>query len=123
MIFVRYAFVNLLLVLGAIKEIKLLVIVWIFSTLGFLIWSFALVSIMFAYDTTPGFVAGVAIAQLFNFTICIGFILVVFSFYQELVAKTIKEVVSTTTAAGPDPDIHHVTPPPPHSQDSVTAVI
>ena len=96
---------------------------------------------MFGYNTTAGFVAGVGIAQLFNFIIMIGyekntkrflsfqknnqpsqkigflkkvpisvltfsssanvnynlvfnsFVLVVFSFYQEMVAQTIKEVI------------------------------
>ena len=70
----RYALVNLLLVIGAKKEIKILVLVWIAFTIGFLIWSFVLVSIMFGYDTTPGFVAGVGIAQLFNFIIMIRYL-------------------------------------------------
>ena len=68
-----YALVNLLLVIAARKEIKILVLLWIAFTVGFLIWSFVLVSIMFGYDTTPGFVAGVGIAQLFNFIIMIGY--------------------------------------------------
>ena len=65
----RYALVNLLLIVGAKKEIKSLILLWIFFTLGFLIWSFVLVSIMFSYDTTPNFVAGVGMAQLCNFCI------------------------------------------------------
>jgi len=89
-----YALVNILLIVGAKKEIKSLILLWIFFTLGFLIWSFVLVSIMFSYDTTPNFVAGVGVAQLCNFCICASFILVVFSFYQELMAKTIKEVIA-----------------------------
>jgi len=88
-----YALVNLLLVIAARKEIKILLLLWIAFTVGFLIWSFVLVSIMFGYNTTAGFVAGVGIAQLFNFIIMIGFVLVVFSFYQEMVAQTIKEVI------------------------------
>lgn len=88
-----YALINVLLIIGAKKEIKLLILLWILFTVGFLIWSFVLVSIMFSYDTTAGFVSGIAVAQLFNFAICTSFILVVFSFYQDLVAKTIKEVI------------------------------
>lgn len=130
-----------MLVIAARKEIKILLLLWIAFTVGFLIWSFVLVSIMFGYNTTAGFVAGVGIAQLFNFIIMIGyekntkrflsfqknnqpsqkigflkkvpisvltfsssanvnynlvfnsFVLVVFSFYQEMVAQTIKEVI------------------------------
>ena len=70
--FFRYALINLLLVIAARKEIKSLVLLWIAFTVGFLIWSFVLVSIMFGYNTTAGFVAGVGIAQLFNFIIMIG---------------------------------------------------
>ena len=36
-------------------------------TLGFLVWSFVLVSIMLTYDTSAGFVAFIALAQLLNF--------------------------------------------------------
>ena len=34
----RYALANLLLIIGAKKEIKLLVLLWIVFTVGFLIW-------------------------------------------------------------------------------------
>ena len=61
---------NVLLIIGARKEIKFLLLLWILFTVGFLIWSFVLISIMFAYDTTPGFVAGLAVAQLVNFVAC-----------------------------------------------------
>ena len=59
----------MLLIIGARKEIKLLLLIWLLFSIGFLIWSFVLVSIMFTYDTTPRFVVGVAIAQLANFAI------------------------------------------------------
>ena len=62
-----------MLVIAARKEIKILLLLWIAFTVGFLIWSFVLVSIMFGYNTTAGFVAGVGIAQLFNFIIMIGY--------------------------------------------------
>ena len=65
----RYALANILLIIGARKEIKLLLLVWMLFSVGFLIWSFVLVSIMFTYDTTPGFVIGLAVAQLANFAI------------------------------------------------------
>ena len=38
-------------------------------TLVFIIWTFVLVSVMFGYDSTPNFVAGVAVAQLCNFMV------------------------------------------------------
>jgi len=87
-----YALVNVCLILGAAKEIRSLLILWIAFTLGFLLWTFALVSVMFAYDTTPNFVGGVAVAQLSNFAVCACFILVVFSLYQEIKQKRIKVV-------------------------------
>jgi hypothetical protein len=65
-----YALVNLFLIIGSLKEIRSLLVLWIAFTVGFLVWSFVLVSVMFAYDTTPNFVGGVAIAQLTNFAIC-----------------------------------------------------
>ena len=58
------------LIIGAIKEIRSLLLLWIAFTVGFLIWTFVLVCVMFAYDTAPDFVGGVAIAQLSNFAIC-----------------------------------------------------
>ena len=54
-------------------------------TLGFLIWSFVLVSIMLTYDTSPGFVAFIALAQLLNFAILGRYhfkMNMVLSFYQ-----------------------------------------
>jgi len=87
-----YAIVNLLLIIGAKKEIKILLLLWIAATLVFIIWTFVLVSVMFGYDSTPNFVAGVAVAQLCNFMVNLCLIVVVFSFYQELKAKTIKDV-------------------------------
>ena len=94
----RYALVNILLIIGAKKDIKILVVLWLLEsihvlfsyeprtskmisiiaciscqplqfTLGFLIWSFVLVSIMLTYDTSPGFVAFIALAQLLNFAV------------------------------------------------------
>ena len=44
-----YALVNILLIIGAKKGIKVLVILWILFTLGFLVWSFVLISIMFVH--------------------------------------------------------------------------
>ena len=122
----RYSLINLCLIIGSLKEIRSLLLLWIAFTLGFLIWTFVLVAIMFTYDTTPNFVGGVAIAQLSNFAIsgwlviiwslvswvylklCIymyiicnislfqnlpcSFILVVFSLYQEIKQKRIKEM-------------------------------
>ena len=69
-IYFRYALVNVCLILGALKEVRSLLLLWIGFTIGFLLWTFALVSVMFAYDTTPDFVGGVAVAQLSNFAIC-----------------------------------------------------
>lgn len=134
--------VNILLIIGAKKDIKILVVLWLLEsihicyeprtsrritriaciscqplqfTLGFLIWSFVLVSIMLTYDTSPGFVAFIALAQLLNFAIlgryqrnevfmsvkkkclfftqCSSFVIVVFSFYQELRGDVVKEVL------------------------------
>ena len=65
-----YALANVLLIVGAKREISMLVLPWLFATVGFLIWSFVLVSVMFAWDTTSGFVGGVACAQLVNFALC-----------------------------------------------------
>ena len=69
----RYALVNLCLIIGALKEIRSMLLVWIAFTVGFLALSFTLVSVMFSYDTTPNFVGGVAIAQLSNFAILARF--------------------------------------------------
>jgi len=88
-----YALVNILLIIGAKKDIKILVVLWLLFTLGFLIWSFVLVSIMLTYDTSPGFVAFIALAQLLNFAVLGSFVIVVFSFYQELRGDVVKEVL------------------------------
>lgn len=58
-----------------------------------LIWEFTLLSILFSYDTTFGFVLTFAILQLANFGVNGYFILVVFSFYQELTAQRIKDII------------------------------
>jgi hypothetical protein len=55
--------------IGAKKSMRPLLLLWLLFTLGFLIWSFVLVSVMFAYNTSPGFVAFVALSQLLNFCI------------------------------------------------------
>ena len=68
--FDRYALANILLIIGAKRETPMMVLVWLVATVGFLIWSFVLVAIMFAWDTTSRFVGGIAMAQLINFAIC-----------------------------------------------------
>ena len=50
----RYGFANVLLILGAVREIRLMLVVWIVATLAALIWEFVLLSILFSYDTTIG---------------------------------------------------------------------
>ena len=74
----RYSLINLCLIIGSLKEIRSLLLLWIAFTVGFLIWTFVLVAIMFTYDTTPNFVGGVAIAQLSNFAIC-GWLVIIWS--------------------------------------------
>ena len=44
----------MLLILGAVREIRLMLVVWIVATLAALIWEFVLLSILFSYDTTIG---------------------------------------------------------------------
>ena len=66
----RYALANVMLIMGAKLEVPLLILPWLLTTVGFLIWSFVLVSVMFAWDTTSGFAGGVAVAQLINFAVC-----------------------------------------------------
>ena len=66
------------LIIGSLKEIRSLLLLWIAFTVGFLIWTFVLVAIMFTYDTTPNFVGGVAIAQLSNFAIS-GWLVIIWS--------------------------------------------
>ncbi len=94
-----YALANVLLIIGAKKEIKTLLIQWILFTVAFLIWSFVLVSVMLTYDTTPGFVVVLALAQIFNFVLMAVFIMVVFSLYQDLTCRRVK-------AIGHNYDIH-----------------
>jgi len=88
-----YAFACVLLILGALREIKLLLIIWMVATLAALIWGFVIHAILFSFDTTIGFVLVLAMIYLMEFVIISYFILIVFSFYQELTAKTIKELI------------------------------
>ena len=50
----RYGFANVLLILGAVREIRLMLVVWMLATLTTLVWEFVLLSILFSYDTTVG---------------------------------------------------------------------
>ena len=50
----RYGFANVLLILGAVREIRLMLVVWMLATLTALVWEFVLLSILFSYDTTVG---------------------------------------------------------------------
>ena len=50
----RYGFANVLLILGAVKEIRLMLVVWMVATLATLVWEFVLLSVLFSYDTTIG---------------------------------------------------------------------
>jgi hypothetical protein len=77
-----YALANVLLILGGVKEIRALLLVWLVATFVSLVWEFTLLSILFSYDTTVGFVLTFAMLHLINFGIVSYFILVVFSFYQ-----------------------------------------
>ena len=52
--FLRYGFANVLLIIGAVKEIRVLLIIWVVATLAVLVWEFVLLSILFSYDTTVG---------------------------------------------------------------------
>merc|ERR1711953_1169696 len=88
-----YALANVLLIVGGIKEIRGLLLIWMVATVITLIWEFTLLSILFSYDTTFGFVLTFAILQLANFGVNGYFILVVFSFYQELNAQRIKDII------------------------------
>ena len=40
--------------MGAVKEIRILLVIWVVSTLVALVWEFVLLSILFSYDTTVG---------------------------------------------------------------------
>ena len=44
----------MLLILGAVREIRLMLVVWMLATLTALVWEFVLLSILFSYDTTVG---------------------------------------------------------------------
>ena len=44
----------MLLIIGAVKEIRVLLIIWVVATLAVLVWEFVLLSILFSYDTTVG---------------------------------------------------------------------
>ncbi|XP_023325129.1 uncharacterized protein LOC111698890 [Eurytemora carolleeae] len=88
-----YGLANVLLIIGAWKDLKVLLLVWIVATIITLIWEFVLLAILFSYDTTIGFVLVLAILQLLNFCFTASFILVVFSLYQELDERTLKSVL------------------------------
>lgn len=88
-----YAFACVLLILGALREIKLLLIIWMLATLVWLIWGFVLHAILFSFDTTIAFVLVLSMLYVMEFAVMCYFILIVFSFYQELTAKTIKELI------------------------------
>jgi len=89
-----YGFANVLLILGAVKEIRILLVLWTLTTIVALIWGFVLLSILFSYDTTVGFVVGMAVMQILGFSVMCFFMVIVFSFYQELTAQTIKEIIA-----------------------------
>merc|ERR1711997_225260 len=89
-----YGFANVLLILGAVREIRLMLVVWMLATLTALVWEFVLLSILFSYDTTVGFVVGLAVMQLIGFSVFCFFLIIVFSFYQELTAQTIKDIIT-----------------------------
>eukprot|EP00090_Calanus_glacialis_P019287 TRINITY_DN29659_c0_g1_i1.p1 TRINITY_DN29659_c0_g1~~TRINITY_DN29659_c0_g1_i1.p1 ORF type:complete len:209 (-),score=46.39 TRINITY_DN29659_c0_g1_i1:191-817(-) len=88
-----YSFANVLLIMGAVKEIRILLVIWVVSTLVALVWEFVLLSILFSYDTTVGFVLTLAILQLVGFSVFSYFILIVFSFYQEMSSYTVKQML------------------------------
>jgi len=90
-----YGLANVILIIGAVKEIRILLIIWGVATLAALVWEFVLLSILFTYDTTVGFVLTLAILQLVGFSVFSYFILIVFSFYQEMTAQTIKKMLMT----------------------------
>ena len=78
----RYGFANVLLILGAVKEIRILLVLWTLTTIVALIWGFVPLSILFSYDTTVGFVVGMAVMQILGFSVMCFFMVIVFSFYQ-----------------------------------------
>merc|ERR1712025_1536661 len=88
-----YALANVLLILGALKEVRFLLIIWLVATVILIIWEFTLLSILFTFDTTVGFVVSLAILQLLNFIFLSYCILIVFSFFQELTARKIKDLI------------------------------
>eukprot|EP00088_Acartia_fossae_P066874 TRINITY_DN8310_c0_g1_i1.p1 TRINITY_DN8310_c0_g1~~TRINITY_DN8310_c0_g1_i1.p1 ORF type:complete len:216 (+),score=48.68 TRINITY_DN8310_c0_g1_i1:62-709(+) len=88
-----YCLANILLIIGAYKEIKILLLVWIAASLITLIWLFVLLAIIFSYTSTIEFVLTLALLQILCFFVLAYFMVVVFSFYQELVAKTLRSLV------------------------------
>lgn len=88
-----YALANVLLIVGSLKEIRFLLILWMIATIVSLIWEFTLLSILFSYDTTIGFVIIFSVLHLLNFILISYFLLVVFSFFQELTARKIKDLI------------------------------
>jgi len=89
-----YGLVNVFLLLGSVKEIRFALIIWIIFTIITLIWEFVLLSILFSYDTTIGFVLTLAMLHLLNFCLLSYFIIVVFSYYQELTVRRVKHLVN-----------------------------
>ncbi len=53
-ILLRYGLTNVLLIVGAVKQARVLLLVWLAATLLSLIWEFVLLAILFAFDTTIG---------------------------------------------------------------------
>jgi hypothetical protein len=53
-ILLRYGLANVLLIVGAVKQARVLLLVWLAATLLSLIWEFVLLAILFAFDTTIG---------------------------------------------------------------------
>jgi hypothetical protein len=50
----RYGLASLLLIVGAVKEIASLLLLWLAATIVSLIWEFVLLALLFAFDTTLG---------------------------------------------------------------------
>jgi hypothetical protein len=50
----RYGLADVLLIVGAVKEIRGLLLVWLFATIISLIWEFVLLAILFTFDTPLG---------------------------------------------------------------------
>lgn len=92
-----YALINLLLIIGAVKEIRGLLLVWLVATVIALVWEFVLLSILFSFDTTVGFVLTLSVLHLFNFVLLSYFILVVFSYYQVCPTTQCKSIIIILT--------------------------